>query len=264
MLIGLINTLPKFMTDSPTILDSTALADIDTDTIKRQLLQLVESRDRDRMSQKVRFLEEQLLPFFTELERRNPTSSLTDEVPLVQGVWRSVWSTIPFQDILPGRLRDQSYQIFADNGFYANLARYKPGNKIPLLGGLVRRLFSYDLMIVQTYGIDETDTDITQSWDIQNVSIRQVVRWGINPLDVSTAQTWFEDAVIAAQNTQQPQENIIVPAQSRDRATEKKYEKVFKSKPQLEHLYIDHDFRLVKTRREKNQRPSYTIAVRVR
>ena len=29
-----------------------------------------------------------------------------------------------FQDMLPGRLREQSYQVFADNGYYANAAYF--------------------------------------------------------------------------------------------------------------------------------------------
>ena len=54
-----------------------------------------------------------------------------------------------------------------------------------------------------------------------------------------------------------------IPTRGVNRSTAKRYEKVYKSKPKLEHLYIDRDFRLVKSSREKNQRPSYTIATRL-
>lgn len=49
-----------------------------------------------------------------------------------------------------------------------------------------------------------------------------------------------------------------------DQSTVKKFKKAFLATSQLEHLYIDPEFRIVKTQREANQRPSYTIAVRIR
>ena len=42
----------------------------------------------------------------------------------------------------------------------------------------------------------------------------------------------------------------------------KKVEKILQATPQLEHLYCDRDFRIVKTQRESKQRASYTIAIR--
>ncbi|MBD2504642.1 hypothetical protein [Anabaena azotica] len=48
-----------------------------------------------------------------------------------------------------------------------------------------------------------------------------------------------------------------------DRNTVKKFEKAYRAVSYLEHLYIDHDFRLIKSRREATQRPSYTIAIRL-
>ncbi|MFS0518274.1 hypothetical protein ACEYW6_26640 [Nostoc sp. UIC 10607] len=49
-----------------------------------------------------------------------------------------------------------------------------------------------------------------------------------------------------------------------DRNTVKKFEKAYLATSFLEHIYIDNDFRLVKSQREATQRPSYTIAVRKR
>ncbi|NJK39670.1 MAG: hypothetical protein HC825_01035 [Oscillatoriales cyanobacterium RM1_1_9] len=247
--------------------DSDSLMSLSTETLKAKLLDLVRDRDEDPISQKVRFVNDQLSPIFEELQRRNPTPDVSEQISLVQEIWLSVWSTIPFQDILPGRLRDQSYQVFADNGYYANLARYKPGHQTPLLNWFVRQLLSYDLMIVQTYAIgisDEPDSSATQTWNIQNVGIKQNLRFGATVLSPKEAQTWFEQAVTQYQNQYQTQgqDEIPIPSKNVSRAMAKKYQKVYKSQPQLEHLYIDANFRLVKSRREQSQRPSYTIAVR--
>ena len=63
------------------------------------------------LKQKVEYYQ-QLEPIVTELSRRNPFPQPEDQVPHVLGVWTPVWSTIPFQDMLPGRVSKQSYQIF--------------------------------------------------------------------------------------------------------------------------------------------------------
>ncbi|MGB3202512.1 MAG: hypothetical protein WBA99_16520, partial [Nodosilinea sp.] len=130
-----------------------ALAEASTLTLKSSLLKQVEGRETDSMAKKVRFANETLQPLFDELERRNPTPNLSQQIPLLKGIWQPVWSTIPFQDIIPGRVHHESYQIFDDNGFYANLARYKPGRKAPLLSSISRWLLSYDFMILQSYGV---------------------------------------------------------------------------------------------------------------
>ncbi|NEO86228.1 MAG: hypothetical protein F6J87_18520 [Spirulina sp. SIO3F2] len=244
-------------------MDADRLSTTDTETLKAYLIEQVTDRDAAPIAQKVKFANEHLMPLFTELERRNPIPDLAEQIPVMQGIWRSLWSTIPFQDILPGRLRDQSYQIFAPNGYYANLARYKPGHRTPLLNWLARRLFSYDLMIVQTYAVAEDAAKQTQRWDIQNVGIRQVLRWGTTPFDAGAAQTWFDRAVKAYLANPNTAQNIVMPEQNVSRSMEKKYQKVFKSQPVLEHLYIDSDLRVVKSQREKSQRPSYTVAVRL-
>ncbi len=97
---------------------------------------------------------------------------------IVQGVWKPIWSTIPFQDSIPGRLRDQSYQIFHDDGYYANVARYTPGSKLPLLKQLQSFLGAYDFMIVQKYQIED------DRWYIENVAIKQSFRFGAVPLTI--------------------------------------------------------------------------------
>jgi hypothetical protein len=262
--------------EEPPAMSSEDLIDASTDQLKALLLKLVAHRDEEPIGKKVKFLNEHLLPLFQALERRNPTPDIVQQVPLVQGIWRSVWSTIPFQDILPGRVRDQSYQIFASNGLYANMARYRLGHRQPLFNWVSRWLLSYDLMILQTYAVNEEGAAEEgaaegdshpqldpQQWNIQNVGIRQVLRFGPAPFDAQAANAWFQKAVAKYQQSPLAQPALTTPSQGVSRAIAKKYEKVSQAQPVLEHLYIDNDFRLVKTLREKNQRPSYTVAVRV-
>jgi len=231
---------------------SKPLSQMSTEALKQEILALTQDRDADPMSQKVRFYQEQLEPWVTELSRRNPYPVPADQVPLVVGVWSPVWSTIPFQDILPGRLRDQSYQIFHGNGYYANIARYAPGSRVLLLRQLTSRLLAYDFMIVQRFAVADG------RWQIKNVSIQQAVRWRGQPLDMERADRWFSeatptDAEVAPLDVSQLAPNIA-----------KQSQKIAQARPYLEHLYIDPDFRLVKSQRETKQRPSYTIAVRRR
>jgi len=204
------------------------------------------------MSQKVRFYQEQLEPLVVELSRRNPYPVPAEQVPLVLGVWSPVWSTIPFQDILPGRLRDQSYQIFHSNGYYANMARYAPGSRVPLLRQLSSMLLAYDFMIVQRFAV------VDGRWQIQNVGIQQAVHWRGQPLDIDRADRWFSAA------TPTGAEVGPLDLTRLDPNIAKQSQKIAQARPYLDHLYIDSDFRLVKSQREAKQRPSYTIAVRKR
>lgn len=249
-----------------------ALAEASTLTLKSSLLKQVEGRETDSMGKKVRFANEILRPLFDELERRNPTPNLSQQIPLLKGVWRPVWSTIPFQDIIPGRVHHESYQIFDDHGFYANLARYKPGRKAPLLSWISRWLLSYDFMILQSYGVQTaTESDpptaskeIGQDyWEIQNVCIRQALRFGSRSFSAEAAQAWFNQTLDDYQENSDPQAQSAMPDRGNHRISEKQYQQIAKARPRLDHLYIDRDFRLVKTLRDPSQRPSYTVAVRL-
>lgn len=247
--------------------ETAALADASTDTLKASLLTQVQGREADAMGKKVRFAKENLMPLFDELERRNPTPSLTAQIPLLQGIWLPLWSTIPFQDVLPGRVHHESYQIFDDSGYYANLARYKPGRTSPWLGWLARWLVSYDLLIMQSYGVSTQPADSGPSlapeqayWDIQNVCIRQVLRVGSRSFSPRDAQAWFEQTLAKYQKVGEPSQPEALAGGTR--ITPKQFEQIAQARPQLEHLYIDAELRLVKTQREKSQRPSYTVAVR--
>ncbi len=254
--------------------DSTVLAAADTASLKSSLLKHVETRDAEPMARKVRFANETLMPLFNELEKRNPAPELDQQIPLLKGVWFPVWSTNPFQDILPGRVHQESYQIFADNGYYANLARYKPGRKSRLLSWVSRWLLSYDLMIMQSYRVqtqadDNADYPLApdqpgqEYWDIQNVSIQQALRFGSLAFSTETAQAWFDKAVAKYQQSPKLQQQSL-PTQQTNRVAAKQYQQISKARPRLDNLYIDQDFRLVKTQREKSQRPSYTVARRLK
>ncbi|MBD2463147.1 hypothetical protein H6G89_19100 [Oscillatoria sp. FACHB-1407] len=218
-----------------------------TDELKQAVLHLVAGRDEDSLGKKAQFYKTELAALFAELQKRNPVPLASDQVSLVQGVWLSLWSTIPFQDIFPGRIRDQSYQIFHPDGYYANMARYAPGSRIPLLKKLSSWLVAYDFMLIQRYEVSN------QQWFIQNVGIEQTLRIRARPFTVDVADAWFTKAVTSPK---------LARFKNLDQPTAKKVEKILQATPQLEHLYCDPDFRIVKTQREANQRASYTIAIR--
>lgn len=234
------------------------LSQLSTEELKQQLLDLTKDRDTDPFSTKVQFYKNELEPFFTELSRRNPFPNAEDQVGLVIGVWTPIWTTIPFQETLPGRIRDQSYQIFHDNGYYANIARYAPGNKLSFLQNISSILLAFDLMVLQKFEVHNGQ------WYIQNVRIEQALRMRGIPLSIDKAENWFNNVVKS--KLQKSSKNLEVPQtpefKNLNKSTSKKFEKIFLATPQLEHLYIDPDFRLVKTQREAKQRPSYTIAIR--
>jgi hypothetical protein len=231
------------------------LSHLSTAALKQQLLETVEGRDREPMKQKVLFYQNELEPFFAELSRRNPYPKAEDQVPFVPGVWFAVWSTNPYQDIFPGRIYDQSYQIFHGDGYYANIARYAPGHKLSVLKKLSNILLAYDFMIIQKFEVKQGQ------WLIQNVGIEQAFRFRAIPLNLERAGNWFT-AKVDAKRSHQPNAQPKPPFGKVDKSTAKKFERISSASPQLEHLYIDADFRLVKTQREAKQRPSYTIAIR--
>lgn len=217
--------------------------------LKQKLLQLTKGQDIQPLKQKVEFYQEQLEPIVAELSRRNPLPQAEEQLDSILGVWTPVWSTIPFQDILPGRVAEQSYQIFHDNGLYANIARYAPGSKLKLgwFQKLAELLLAFDLMIVQKYAVKDGQ------WEIENVAIKQALRWQGVPLTIPKADSWFTK--VAQSHSQ------ALDLKNLNNSTAKKFKTSFGAKPQFEHLYIDRDFRVVKTRREAKQRPSYTIAI---
>lgn len=228
------------------------LHQLSTEALKQELLRLTEQRDTDALSQKVQFFKDTLAPIFAALSTRNPCPKVAEQAPLVLGVWTPIWSTIPFQDTIPGRLREQSYQIFHADGYYANVARYAPGQKLPLVRHMPSFLFAYDFMIIQQYQISHAQ------WSIQNVAIQQKLSLRSVPLSPERAEAWFTKVASS------PKTVVEVPNfEKLDQKTAKRFATIFQATPQLEHLYIDREFRLVKSQRSVKQRPSYTITVRL-
>jgi hypothetical protein len=230
-----------------------------TPEIKNHILALVKDRNLDSLKAKVDFYNHQLTAYFAELSRRNPFPKVTDQVSIVLGVWKPIWSTIPFQDIVPGRINEQSYQIFHDNGYYANIARYAPGQQSKFWQKLASKLPAYDLMVLQKYAIKN------QQWDIQNIGIFQAFKNREEPLTIDNADEWFTTIVASKFLETTPKIDLQqeLNLDKMDKSSVKKFEKAYLATPTLEHLYIDSEFRLIKSQREATQRPSYTIAVRI-
>lgn len=234
------------------------LTNYSTEELKQQLIQLAQPRDGDSLSQKNQFYQTTLSPIFEALAKRNPITNVKEQAHLIVGVWMPVWSTIPFQDMLPGRRREQSYQIFREDGYYANIARYTPGMELPLLRNFSFNPLVYDLMLIQKYEINQ------QQWQIENVSIKQAVRVGASKLTHEKAQAWFDKVMASPLDTSQSGAMTLkLPfSKKAKQKASKQLQGATKAKPKLEHLYMDDNFRLVKSQRESKQRPSYTITIR--
>lgn len=239
-----------------TAADTKQPSQLNTAALKQQILQLSQDRDTEPLNQKVLFFNNTLAPLFEELSRRNPHPSAEEQVPLMPGVWSPVWSTIPFQDTLPGRIRNQSYQIFHDDGYYANIARYAPGYRLSFLQKLSSILVAYDLMFVQKFEVRNGQ------WYIQNIGIKQALRMKAIPLSINKAEEWFTTFITSGSQQNSSAQTGIPKLGNLDQRTAKRFKTAFRATPQFEHLYIDRDFRLVRTQREAKQRPSYTLAVR--
>ena len=124
---------------------------------------------------------------------------------------------------------------------------------LPLL-----RNFSLNLMLIQKYEIQG------QTWQIENIAIKQALKLGASSLTLGKAQAWFEK-VMAFPIQEMDTNSMKVKLPFSKKATQKASKQLkgaANAKPQLEHLYIDQDFRLVKSQRERKQRPSYTITIR--
>lgn len=239
-----------------TVLSPSRLGSWTTEDLKSEILNLTKDRDAEPLNEKVLFHKNELTPYLEELSRRNPYPDPQAQIPIVLGVWTPYWSTIPFHDALPGRILNQSYQIFGNRGYYGNIARYAPGHQSKLLQKVSSLLAAYDFMVLQKFEVRDGQ------WFIQNVGIEQAFRKREVPLTIEKAEEWFTsivDARLSTEKTELPQE---LKLENLDRNTIKKFEKTYLASPKFEHLYVDHDFRLVKTQREAKQRPSYTIAVR--
>ncbi|MGX7744887.1 hypothetical protein [Rhodopseudomonas parapalustris] len=236
------------------------LALLSTQALKTRLLQLVEGQDDKRLSEKLALLDGPLAPYVDELTRRNPYPRAEDQVAAVIGVWTPVWSTIPFHHALPGRIPAQSYQIFRDRGFYANVAHHAPGHQNALLHRLTPLGLACNLMLVQRF-------EVTGGrWLIENIGIELARGRRDKGLSIDDAEAWF-DAVLAQTIDRSDTANATLGApdlSGLDAASAKRLAKSFQAKPMMENIYLDDDLRLMRSQRDPAQRPSYTIGVRLR
>ncbi|MBD2681159.1 MULTISPECIES: hypothetical protein [Nostoc] len=240
------------------VISTEELTSWSTAEIKNHIIEIVKGRDLDPLKAKVEFYKNELAPYCTELSQRNPFPKVAEQVAIAIGAWVPIWSTIPFQDILPGRIHEQSYQIFHNDGYYANIARYALGHQSGFWRKFASKLPAYNLMILQQYSVEN------EQWNIKNVGIFQVLANREIPLTIEDADKWFtknvESKLRKASSKIDLQQELDL--EDMDRNTVKKFEKAYLATSFLEHLYIDNDFRLVKSKREVTQRSSYTIAVR--
>lgn len=227
------------------------LQELSTEELKAHLCTIIDGQDRKSLKEKVTQSENELAPYFQALKSRNPFPQPQSQLPILIGTWTPSWSTIPYQDILPGRIRSQSYQIFHSDGSYANIARYAPGHQ-RLWAKLSSLLVALDLIVLQRFEAQQN------RWQIQNVAIKQALRCRSQALTPERADQWFSEVV--DQLSKDASASKI--DQSLDKSTTKKLQTAFNTEPEFEHLYIDEDFRLVKTRRDPKQRCSYTIVAR--
>lgn len=221
-----------------------------------ELINLVINKDDEPLKQKNDYYQQTLLSIIDNLKKASKFPNPESQTAPLIGVWLPLWTTIPFVDIIPGRIGDQSYQIFNEN-YYANIARYLPVNGINFL----KKIFSpaYDLMIIQKYYIEN------QQWVIENIAVNQNISLAnLSSFNQEKAEKWFNKTLknLEKKNKLNP-ESVQVKENRFNKKWYKKLQTTAQAKPYFEHIYMSENLRIVKTYREKNQRPSYTIAIRV-
>ncbi|MFS0516827.1 hypothetical protein ACEYW6_19210 [Nostoc sp. UIC 10607] len=228
---------------------------------KNEILARVEGRKPEPLNDEINFYKTELLPYFIKLSQQNPVFSVTEQLRLLVGVWTPIWSTISFHESLPKRIQEQSFQIFQHDGYCASVARYIMG-KEPSLSqsqNFQSSLPAYDFMVIQKYGVQNG------KWYLQNIDRFQAFTNREIPLTLESVYNWFTHVVntkvkLNASKGVSPKalklENIDINHANGFPKTSLATSQVF------EHLYIDNDWRLVKTQTDASHIPSYTIAVR--
>lgn len=227
--------------------------------LENKIIASIVGKDSDPPRQKVAYYNEVLSPIVKEIEPYSPLPTLESQLSALTGIWQPLWTTMPFQDLIPGRIREQSYQIFGQSNYYANVARYFPTKGIRWLKRFVSP--AYDLMILQRFKISNSQ------WMIQNIGVKQVIhRRNIWPLTSEKAQEWFENLLGAelANNVSNPTWCLEEPEWNQfNQKWHRRLKTTYKAKPFFKHVYMSPDLRIVESRRESNQRPSYTIAAKL-
>lgn len=226
---------------------------------KNEILARVQGRKLETSNVEINFYKTELLPYFIKLSEHNPVFSVTEQLRLLVGVWTPIWSTISFHESLPKRIQEQSFQIFQHDGYCASIARYILGKESSLSQNFQSKLPAYDFMVIQKYGVQNG------KWNLQNIDRFQAFKNREIPLTLESVYNWFTNVVntkvkLNASEVALPQavklENLEINHANEFKQTYLASSQVF------ENLYIDNDWRLVKTQTDASHLPSYTIAVR--
>ena len=227
--------------------------------VKNEILARVQDRKPETLNAEIKFYKTELLPYFIKLSQHNPVLSVTEQLRLLVGVWTPIWSTISFHESLPKRIQEQSFQIFQRDGYCASIARYILGKESSLSQNFESNLPAYDFMVVQKYGVQNG------KWGLQNIDRFQAFKNREIPLTLESVYSWFTNVVntkvkLNASKLALPKavklENLEINHANEFQKTSLATSQVF------ENLYIDNDWRLVKTQTDASHLPSYTIAVR--
>ncbi|MEH2237052.1 hypothetical protein [Nostoc sp.] len=227
--------------------------------VKNEILARVQGRKPETLNAEINFYKTELLPYFLKLSEYNPVFSVTEQLRLLVGVWTPIWSTISFHESLPKRIQEQSFQIFQHDGYCASIARYIMGKESSLSHNFQSNLPAYDFMLIQKYGVQNG------KWSLQNIDRFQAFTNREIPLTLESVYNWFTNVVNTkvkpnASKLALPEaiklENIEINDANEFKKTYLASSQVF------EHLYIDNDWRLVKTQTDASHLPSYTIAVK--
>ena len=226
---------------------------------KNEILARVQDRKPESLNDETNFYKTELLPYFIKLSQHNPVFSVTEQLRLLVGVWTPIWSTISFHESLPKRIQEQSFQIFQHDGYCAGVARYIMGKEPSLSQNSQARLPAYDFMVIQKYGVQNG------KWYLQNIDRFQTFKNREIPLTLESVYNWFTNVVNTKVKPNTSKAAFLKALQLKN--IEKDYANEFKQIPLatsqvFKHLYIDNDWRLVKTQTDASHLPSYTIAVR--
>ncbi|MEH2140995.1 hypothetical protein [Nostoc sp.] len=227
--------------------------------VKNEILARVQDRKPETLNAEMKFYKTELLPYFIKLSQHNPVFSVTEQLRLLVGVWTPIWSTISFHESLPKRIQEQSFQIFQRDGYCASIARYILGKESSLSQNFESNLPAYDFMVIQKYGVQNG------KWCLQNIDRFQAFKNREIPLTLESVYNWFTNVVnnkvkLNASKLALPKavklENLEINHANEFQKTSLATSQVF------ENLYIDNDWRLVKTQTDASHLPNYTIAVR--
>ncbi|MGF2011778.1 MAG: hypothetical protein RMX25_009835 [Nostoc sp. DedVER01b] len=226
---------------------------------KKEILARVQGRNSEDLNAEINFYKTELLPYFIKLSQHNPVFSVTEQLRLLVGVWTPIWSTISFHESLPKRIQDQSFQIFQHDGYCGSVARYVMGKEPSLSQNYQSNLPAYDFMLIQKYGVQNG------KWYLQNIDRFQAFQNREIPLNLESVYNWFTNVVNTKVKLNSPKFDLpkALELKNIDTNDAQELQKTSLASSQIfEHLYIDNDWRLVKTQTDASHLPSYTIAVK--